>query len=151
MLVLLFTFNACSSDDEPEIPSCSNQVLSGSIDEISFDYQGGVASVFDSEFNYDIYDVRETFDLNGICDGRTQDFVRMFGRLPLTEGRIDLSFSGTSGQTITFFNPDNFLNIIMSEGYVDIKSISSTEIVGFMDVDNGEDFACGDFTLTICQ
>ena len=154
---LLFAVS-CSKDDEADGPSYEfiDQNAQGTIDGISFSFQTGTAedSFFnEEELSIDLYD--ESEDITDVCDFfGFGDAVRVFFSIPNTVGLYELSFSfddAENGRTVTMFNPAKTLNIIATEGAVEILSISDTEVSGRLDIDAGEgNEVNGNFTVTIC-
>jgi hypothetical protein len=158
-LILFFSFLiSCGSDDSEDTgPSYEfiNQNTQGTIDGNSFDFGSGTVEVspFDSnEFSLDLYDDSETFtdpcELFGFGD-----FVNVFFSVPNAVGLYELSIDfsgGNESRTVTLFNPETVLNIIATEGAVEILSISDTELTGRIDVRAGESFVNGNFTVVFC-
>jgi len=162
-VTLLLSFSilfivSCSKDDEAGSGGYEfkNQNAQGTIDGISFSFGEGTAedSFFnDGELSIDLFDDSE--DITDICDSFSfGDFVRVFFDVPNAVGVYELSFSLTdaeNGRTVTLFNPANTLNIIATEGAVEILSITDTEVSGRLDVRGGDDDSVnGNFTVTIC-
>lgn len=151
---LLF-HTSCSKDDEADGPSYEfiDQNAQGTIDGISFSFQTGNSFFNDGELSLDLYD--ESEDITNVCDFFSfGDFVSVFFSIPNTVGVYELSFSlddSEDSRTVTMFNPAKRLNIIATEGAVEILSITDTEVRGRLDVDaGGGDTVNGNFTVTIC-
>ena len=151
-------FTACGDDEEDDgqPTGCQAATLSGMIDSETFNLGSGRAIIDNSgEVSIRLYDERETFEDPCLAN---DEFVNVFGTLPNAEvGRTELflDLAAGEGQTLTFFNPDGFQNIIAADGFIEFTAVTATTIEGFMDIDDGtgnpEDFLCGSFTLNICQ
>ena len=154
LLIGLFSCdNGNEENDNPE-EDCSAAVATGTIDNKSFSFGGGKASLTgDGEVSLKFYD---TSDVSGeICDLGLGETVSIFGTIALTDvGRAELSF-GLNSQTLTMLDPEDFTNIIAVGGYVEFTSFTDDRVEGFMDVNDGispsEDRVCGTFTLERCD
>lgn len=157
LLIALFIatslFTSCGNDDEAG-PTYSfiNQNLQGTIDGIPFTLKGGrfEDGFEENEISIDLYDTNEQGDICSILFG---EFVNVFFSIPRAVGLYELSFNLDSfdGRTVTLYNPDNSLNIIATEGAVEILSISDTQVTGRMDVRFDEENAVnGNFTVELC-
>ncbi len=156
--ISLLTSISCSSDED-DGPSYDfvNQNAQGTIDGISFNFGEGTAeeSLIDaSELSIKLYDNSE--DFTDVCDFLGfGDFVSVFFSIPNAVGIYELNFNldgSEDARTVTLFNPAETLNIIATEGAVEILSISDTEVTGRLDVRALEGNAVnGNFTVVICQ
>ncbi len=152
LALTLMTLASCGGDDND---GCDNQVMQGGIDGQAFTLGDGRAVVDDNTIKLDFYGAGETFP-DDICSGVSSQNVRIFGTLQSAEvGRTELNLDFSSpetSQTLTLFNPDGSLNIIASDGFIEITAITETEVIGFLKADGGgEDVVCGTFTLTNCR
>ncbi|MEP5613312.1 MAG: hypothetical protein ABJP45_13755 [Cyclobacteriaceae bacterium] len=160
-LTLLLSFSllflmSCSKDDESDGPSYDfvNQNAQGTIDGISFTFAAGTAEKSNDgeDLSVDFYDITE--ELTDVCDFfGLGESVTVFFTIPNAVGLYELSFdlSSFDGRTVTLFNPDTFLNIISSEGAVEILSITETQVTGRIDARADDSFVNGNFTLEICE
>ncbi|MCP4459955.1 MAG: hypothetical protein GY816_18320 [Cytophagales bacterium] len=145
---------SCGKDDDPD-PKIEfiDQALQGKIDGLDFVY--GDALVKESFFNagdlsFEIFDEAET---DAACDIITSDLPRVIFTIPNEIGLIELSLDMGSGdgQTITLYNPDGSMNVIMTEGALEILTITSTEITGRIDAQmDSDNFVNGNFTAGFC-
>ena len=155
---ILCLFTACGDDenDEVSVDECTTSEVSGTIDGDTFNFGSGRARLESSgSLDIRLFDSRETF--TDPCMA-SDEFVNLFGTLPSAEvGRIDLFLNVTAGegQTLTFFNPEDFNNIIATNGFIELTAVNETTIDGILNIDDGlgnpVDFLCGSFTLNICQ
>jgi len=158
LLTTLF-ITSCGKDDDESGPSNEfiDQNLQGTIDGIPFNYGEGEAELttnFDEEevLSLDLFDSNE--EITDICEFfGFGDQVSVFFSITPEVGLYPLSFdlNSTSGQTVTLFNPDGAVNIISSEGAVEILSISDTQVRGRIDARfDSETNVNGNFTATFC-
>ncbi|MEP1097104.1 MAG: hypothetical protein ABJG78_18465 [Cyclobacteriaceae bacterium] len=154
---LLFLVS-CSKDDAADGPGYEfiDQNAQGMIDGISFTFAVGTSEVRNDgeDLSVDFYDVTE--ELTDVCGFfGFGDSVSVFFSIPNAVGVYELSFSLDNledGRTVTMFNPAKTLNILATEGAVEILSISDTEVTGRIDARAGDgDAINGNFTLTICE
>lgn len=94
-------------------------------------------------------------ELEDPCDIFGSSGLRVFFSIKNEVALTELNFSfEESGQTVTLFDPEGTLNIIVSTGAVEILSISDTEVSGRIDAryegDSG-DGVNGNFTVTFCK
>lgn len=158
LLVLCVLFISCGSDTgmekEKEMEeTCTNNILSGTVQELPWTFAAGVASIFDDEMNIDFYSTSETLTDGDVCQGVTRMSPYIFGRIKSEVGRTDLDnpFSGNpDAKSLTIFDPATNLNIIIGEGYIEILSVTDTKITGELNMGNGEEEVCGPFELEIC-
>ena len=137
-LVILSLFSiSCSSDTEMEKKEmedmCTNNILSGTVQDMPWSFAVGVADIFDDEMNIDFYSTSETLTNGDVCQGVTRMTPYIFGRIKSVVGRTDFDdpFSGNpDSKSITIFDPATNLNIIIGDGYLEVLSISDTKITG---------------------
>jgi len=133
---------------------CNNNILSGTVESLTWTFQDGLASIFGDEMNIDLFSNQETYTNGTVCDRVTRISPWVFGRYKAEVGRIELSnpFSGDpDAKTITIFDPATNINIIIGGGYIEFTEVSETVVKGVMDISNGEDELCGPFELKICR
>lgn len=150
--LLVLIFSGCS-DDEESGPSYEflDQNLQGSINGVDFALGDGVVELSDDELTFDLYSDMEP---EAGCDIFIGDHVRVFFDSPNKVGLTELSFdfSTFSGQTITLFDPDGNVNLIATEGALEITSITETTVTGKIDARSADgDAINGNFTATFCQ
>lgn len=150
LIFLVTSLISCSDDDsDNDGPSYEfkNQELQGMIDGQAFVLGEGTVSSSDGELSLKLLSDMETASA---CDQfGSGDFVRVFFTIAEAEGIVELSFEE---QTVTLFNPENTLNIIITEGAVEITSISESSVSGKIDARyDDENFVNGNFTAEFCE
>ena len=145
---------SCGDDDAGPNYEFKDQILQGKIEGKTYQFKDGYfeESFFEEDkFSIQMYDVNEPDDA---CDVFSSDFVQVFFSIPKEVGLYKLKFnlSTFTGQTATLYDPDESLNVIATEGAIEILTISETEITGRMDAraDN-RNFVNGDFSVISCQ
>ena len=149
----IIIFSSCSKDeDNGPAYEFLDQDLQGTIDGEAFVFGDGIVSSSDGELSFDLLSDMET---ESACEQfGFGDFVSVFFTIPEAEGIVELSLNLQSfeGQTVTMFNPETSLNVIATEGAVEITSITETSVSGKMDVKyDGENFVNGNFTAVFCD
>ncbi|MEQ9404929.1 MAG: hypothetical protein RIM99_15160 [Cyclobacteriaceae bacterium] len=155
-LSLLFTIS-CSSDDEQAEAAYDfiDQNAQGSIEGNDFNFGSGKISDSnaENELFIKLYDDSETF--TDPCDALgLGEFVNVFFSIPKEVGLYELTASFSideEGQTVTLFNPATFLNIVASDGAVEILTITAEQITGRIDARLDNDFVNGNFTAIFCS
>lgn len=148
---LLFVFS-CGEDDEKKAYSFKDQELSGEIAGDSWTYADGYVEegTFDDEAILDVSlflaqdePACETFGIEG---------DEVFFMIPNAVGLYKLSLnSNFEGRTVTLLDREDFTNIIVTEGAVEILTITSTGITGRIDARfDGNNYVNGNFEVSFC-
>lgn len=145
---------SCGGDESNDDPTYSfaDQDLQGLIDGQPFFIGFGSAteSSFNNEqFSIKIYDQDE--DVTNVCEffGFGNEVSILF-EIPESVGLYPLSFSQVS-QTVTLFNPVEVLNVIASDGAVEILTITNEVVTGRIDAYfDDQNNVNGYFTVDIC-
>jgi hypothetical protein len=78
----------------------------------------------------------------------------VFFTVPNAVGLYKLKFSfsgGTDNQTATLFDTEETLNVIATEGAIEILTITTAEVTGRLDVrSDANNYINGNFTVTLC-
>jgi hypothetical protein len=152
--VLALTFLlACSDDDEKSSYSFKDQDLSGEIEGDSWTYEDG----FVEEGTYEdeeVLDISLFLD-QGVpaCETFSREGDQVFFFVPNAVGLYKLNFdlSSFDGQTVTLFDDEETLNVIATEGAIEILSITETEVTGRIDARaDGNNHVNGNFTVSFC-
>ncbi len=140
-----------SCKDDTDSCEFSTTTLSGKIEGNDWTFQGGSATNSNGELDVDLFGMDEDLT-NGPCGIFFGSSLTAFFSIPAEVGQYPLDFSFTSGgQTVTLFDPSTANNIIVSDGCVEIVSITDTEAVLRFNIENdGNNFLRGEATLTIC-
>lgn len=155
-IIPLVYISSCSDDkdDKDKGPKYSfeDQDLQGSINNKAYFFQSGTAedSFFEEgNLSIDLSDV----SYDDSCSEFFLEGLSVFFEVPAQTGIYELSldFSSLDGRTVTLYDPDETLNIICSDGAIEIVSISNTEVTGRLDAryDN-ESSVNGNFTVPYC-
>lgn len=149
---ILFAFS-CEEDDTS---SCVyfEEYLNGKIEGTVWDYETGIVEMrTDNTINIDLFGKDEVF-LSTPCDVSFGITDNVSLNLPAAVGdySLKLDSSGEESQTLTLYDAETARNIIMTEGCVQISTITDTYIemkfdVGSADSDN---FIKGEATLEVC-
>lgn len=151
---LIFMFLLSCGDDDDGSYSFKDQDLSGKIDGVSWTYADGYVEV-DTHDDVDILDVTLTLEQDGnICTGFPEG-DRVFFFVPNAVGIYKLYFklSSFEGQTVTLLDDDQNppLNIIATEGAIEILTITDTEVTGRIDARaDKKSYVNGNFTVSFC-
>ncbi|MEO9966057.1 MAG: hypothetical protein ABJF11_09725 [Reichenbachiella sp.] len=155
-LSLIIINFSCSDDDDDGGPAYefTNQNLQGQINGKSWSFVEGVAEVSpfdDTKLSIEL----GAEELESPCDLFALSGLRVFFSIPHEVALTELNFSlEEGGQTVTLFDPDGTLNIIATEGAVEILTITDTEVTGRIDAregGGGEDGVNGNFSVTYCS
>ena len=145
---------SCSSDKEAPAYSFTDQNLAGMIEGVDWSYGDGYA---------DITGEGETAKLHVTLvlpsEGEGCDILaegdRVFFSFPKYEGlhilKVDFDNIEAS-RTVTLFDSEETMNVVATQGAVEITSISETEVKGRIDARAYDDnFVNGNFTVPLCQ
>lgn len=150
---LLFS---CSDDDSEKKSSYSfkDQDLSGEIEGDSWTYEDGFVEegTFDDEEILDISLFLAQEDPACATFQREGDEVFFF--VPNAVGLYKLSFdlSSFDGQTVTLLDEEEMLNVIATEGAIEILTITETQVTGRIDArSDGQNYVNGNFTVSFCS
>ncbi|MFW5759757.1 MAG: hypothetical protein ACOCXH_02115 [Cyclobacteriaceae bacterium] len=156
-LVIAITFlSACSSEDGD--PSATydfkEQIAQGQIEGEAWTFEAGKALLTEDQDGNPIYSIKmysNNETITEVCSFFGAEFDEVFFSLPTEIGVYKLSFSSSNSRTVTLFDRENIMNVIASDGAVEIIAISETQITGRADIRSGNDnFINGNFTLEIC-
>ncbi len=160
LLGLVTCFSACGDDDSE--PSCSyaSQNMEGQIEGVEWTFDVGSADFFgsgdDETMSIDMYGV--IAQVTDGCSGNS-DFSRIFFSMPKELGTRELYFElfgdpdpNKEQQTVTFYDPDTQINVIVSDGCIEITNITDAVVEGKMNINSGSDnFMNGNFSLEVCN
>ncbi len=150
---------SCGDDEETGCTYNSTQI-EGKIENEDWAFANGEARFymdFDGTERIDIEMYSIASGVTDPCAQSSPDFKRIFFSIPkvVQERELNFSFSGGNEedqQTVTLFDPVTFLNVIVSEGCVEIQTINDTQVTGRMNITSGPDnFMNGTFTLQVCN
>ncbi len=152
LLFLSLCLLSCGDDDDDDDSGADfiNQPIQGMINGNDWEASSGIAGP--SPFEEGMLSIEiSDMEFEDICDEFILGGLRVLFSIPNEVGTYELDF-GT--QTITLFDPDGSLNVIVVDGTVEIQTIDATEggsvtgrIVGESDDEN---FVNGNFTATYC-
>lgn len=153
LVVLTIGLLTSCSDDDENSPKYEfiDQNLQGTINGASFTLGDAIVEISNGELSIELFSSLET---ESGCDIFFGEYSSIFFDTPNEIGIKELSFDFSSfdGQTITLFDPDGNVNIIATEGALEIVSITETTVSGKIDARAGDgDFVNGNFTATFCD
>lgn len=145
---------ACSDDDEKKSSyAFKDQDLAGEIEGDSWTYEDGFVEegTFDGEEILDINLFLAQED--PACETFQREGDEVFFFVPNAVGLYKLSFdlNAFDGQTVTLLDDEETLNVIATEGAIEILTITETEVTGRIDARaDGQNFVNGNFTVSFC-
>jgi hypothetical protein len=146
-LLFIVVMIGCGKDDPQPTYKFKDQTAAGEIENVAWVFVEGKAEVNGEELSIDLMldQIEAPCDIFGFPEG---DFV--FFTVPSSVGLYKLSF-GSNSQTATLLESDEFVNIIISEGAIEILTITETEVTGRLDLrfDN-TNYINGNFTVDLC-
>lgn len=144
-------------DDEGSSPNCnfSSGNLTGKIENVDWAFDTGKYSQFEDSDGTTL-SINMFSSLDSAADPCSVfgSNDRIFFSMPATLGVTELSFdfSDPNSQTVTLFDEEGFVNVIASDGCIELFTITDTEVTGRMNVSSGTDnFVNGEFTLIRCN
>lgn len=153
MLFGIMLLTACGGDDEGPSYSFLDQDTQGLINTKSWEVQSGIAQesvVTTGETSIDL----TSSNLTNPCDDFSFGTNSVFFSAPNAVGIYELVFDFddfSKSRTVTLFDASEVLNVIATEGAIEILTITSDEITGRIDARaDGESFVNGNFTATVC-
>lgn len=152
----IFTFSCGEDDEEGSSYEFKDQTAQGTINDKSWTFISGKALIRDGKLSVDLgadedFVSCESFHFNG-----SYIFFTLDEATGVSELKFDLNDFDNS-QTATMYDPDEGdfgLNIIATEGAIEIISITDTEVKGRIDIRDGHDNSSsvnGNFTVPICE
>lgn len=157
-VLIALTFSCGGDEDNGPGYKFIDQDAAGEIDNVSWTYADGYASIDD--FGGGEMRVSVDLTLPQVKHGCDMDFPEgdaVFFSVPNEVGLYKLKFDFNCSNncddeyTVTLFKKDGFENFIASEGAVEILAISASEVSGRLDArydDNS--YVNGNFTVSIC-
>lgn len=153
-LFLLSLLASCGGDSENS-PSYEfkDQNLQGMINGESWSFITGTAQTSSQDPNQFFVDMA-AMAIQDPCNAFVLEGNRVFFSIPNEVGvhQLHLDLSNGTGQTATLFDQSETLNVIATQGAIELLTITSTEVTGRMDARGDTDsFVNGNFTLTVCN
>lgn len=152
-LCLLFA-SCSSSEDEAPAYNFTNQDLAGVIEGVSWTYGDGYADVTGEGENAKLHVTLLLPSEGEGCDILADGDRTMFS-FPRYAGLHILKFDYNdveNSRTVTLFDDEETMNVIATQGAVEITSITDTEVKGRIDARADDDnFVNGNFTVPLCQ
>ncbi len=145
---------ACGKDDEAPAYDFKDQTLAGAIEGQNWNYGDGYATITGEGATAKLHVTLVLPTESEGCD-IVPEGDRVFFTFPLSTGvhvlRLDFNDMENS-RTVTLFDSEETMNVIATQGAVEITSITDTEVIGRMDARSDENnFINGDFSVPICQ
>lgn len=153
-IALCLLFASCSSDTEAPAYNFTDQPLAGMIEGVSWTYADGYADITGEGENAKLH-VTLALPSEGTGCDILVDGDRVMFSFPKYAGLhiLKLDFNDVEGsRTVTLFDDEETMNVIATQGAVEITSITDTEVKGRIDARAYDDnFVNGNFTVPICQ
>lgn len=150
-LLLLFS---CSKDSESPAYDFKDQELSGFIEGVNWMYGDGYATTTGEGATSKMHITLVLPSEDEGCDIMPEG-DRVFFSFPLQAGIhvLKLDFNDVeNSRTVTLFDSEEVMNVIATEGAVEITSITETHITGRIDARADEDnFVNGNFSVPLCN
>ena len=150
----LLLLTSCSKDDESPVYDFKDQALAGAIEGVSWSYGDGYASTTGEGATAKLHVTLVLPSEDEGCD-IMPDGDRVFFTLPSNTGvhLLKFDFNDLEGsRTVTLFDDEEVMNVIATEGAVEITSITETHITGRIDARADEDnFVNGNFSVPLCN
>ncbi|MDA0196784.1 MAG: hypothetical protein O2887_17150 [Bacteroidetes bacterium] len=143
-------------DDGSKSPKIDfkNQSLQGVVNKTPWQFVTGTAEIspFDAgKLSIDMTAEAVTDPCNTFFFEGLRVFFSVTNEVGLYEFALDFNNPDAS-QTITLYDPDGSLNTIITEGALEILTITSTEVTGRIDGRYDDDnYVNGDFTVPFCE
>lgn len=157
MLSLIIVFFSCGDDDDDgPAYDFKDQIAQGTINGKSWTFESGRAEISNGELSIDLSADSESIP----CETFFFDGLIIFFYIDNETGTTELNFDLNdfdNSKTATFYDPEDGesgLNIIATEGAIEILSITDTEITGRLDIRDGYDNSSsvnGNFTIELCE
>jgi hypothetical protein len=149
-LLFIVILIGCGKDDPQPSYNFKDQTAAGEIEGVSWSFAEGTASDNGVELSIDLM----LDQPDAPCDVFIPDGDEVFFSIPNAVGLYKLKFSFKSGavnQTATLFDEEETLNVICSEGAIEILMITDTEVTGRLDIRSDKDnYINGNFTVALC-
>jgi hypothetical protein len=152
IILLAILTMGCDKDDPKPAYEFKNQTATGEIEGESWVFVEGKAEDAGENLSFDLMldQAEAPCDIFGFPEG---DVV--FFTIPNAVGLYKLKFSlsgGTDILTATLFDVEGTLNVVATEGAIEILSITDTQVTGRLDIRSDEDnYINGNFTVTLCS
>lgn len=145
---------SCSSEVEAPAYNFTDQNLAGMIEGVDWSYGDGYADITGEEETAKLHVTLVLPSEGEGCDILAEGDRVMFS-FPKYEGlhilKVDYNDIGSS-RTVTLFDSEETMNVVATQGAVEITSISDTEVKGRIDAHAYDDnFVNGNFTVPLCQ
>ena len=159
-LILSIAFlNSCSSDESPSTSyTFKDQILQGKINSEEWVFKSGYAE--DSSFetgklSINLYAVDNTDPCDTSFYYKSDYKAKIMFSFPKEVVKRDLKFNmsdSTTSQTFTMFTVKDNMNTIVTEGAIELTSISDTEVKGKLVGKHRDDnyYVNGNFTAKFC-
>lgn len=149
LAISLFSFLACADDDPSPTCKFKDQNVQGEINGETFVLEKGFANIYNDELSIQLYTIGEIAG-NEVC------YSIFFGtkvnasfRVPNKVGLYEIS---PDNQPVRFYDPAESLNIKATQGFVEILTITSTQVTGKIVAGTGKNSCInGNFSITFCE
>lgn len=151
VVVLLAIALGCGKDDPKPSYKFKNQTATGKIEGVSWTFVEGKAEDDGDNFSIELMldQTDSPCDVFAFPDGDLVMFT-----IPNVVGLYKLKFSLSGGsdlRTATLFDSEETLNIIATEGAIEILTITASEVTGRLDVRSDDNnYINGNFTVSLC-
>ncbi len=151
LILSIFVFFSCtfevSDDDDNQFCNFSSNNASGKLNNATWTYQGGYANIGGSLMTIRMFGMDEDIS-GGICNLTLGSNDRIFFDVPAAVGEYELN---NNGGTITMYDTDGNVNYLISNGCMQVVSITDTEVTMNFNIGSENDyFLEGVAVITIC-
>ena len=150
----LLLLSSCGKEEEAPAYSFEDQTLAGAIEGVNWTYGDGYANVTGEGATSKLHVTLVLPSEDEGCDIMPEG-DRVFFSFPLFAGLhiLKLDFNDLeNSRTVTLFDTEETMNVIATEGAVEITSITETHVTGRIDARADEDnFINGNFSVPLCQ
>lgn len=145
---------SCSKDEEAPSYNFKDQALAGAIEGVDWTYGNGYANITGDASAEKLHVTLVLPTENEGCDIMPEGDMVFFS-LPKLLGvqvlRLDFDNLENS-RTVTLYDSEEIMNVIATEGAVEITSVTDTEVTGRIDARADDvNFVNGNFTVPLCQ
>lgn len=152
--IVISFLNSCGgSEDASPAYDFKDQNMKGTIDGISWQVVSGKAEVSTSANDKYFLNFSEK-TIDNACNDFVFDGNRVFFSIPNAVGLYELQINTSTGdgQTATLFKGSEFLNIIATEGAIEILTITDALVTGRIDAKaDSESSVNGNFSVPLCK